>query len=70
MINRREFINKAFRGLVLTGLVSTAGWLVFRETPEGEICNLDFVCSNCEKSKSCELPEAEAYNKNSVSSKR
>jgi hypothetical protein len=60
MNQRRAFIKKAGRGIMLAGLAGLSGYLLFREQ-SAEACTLDFVCGNCGKHKTCQLPEAQDY---------
>jgi len=65
MQQRRTFIKTIGRGIVLSGLIGLSGVLLFREKPEGaETCDFDFICKNCKKNTSCQLPEAKAYKDN------
>ncbi len=61
-MNRREFFGKLTRGTILLGLTAGGAWLGLRE-PDKNACNLDFICRNCVKNSSCELPEADNYRK-------
>lgn len=59
MINRKKFIKTFLRIIFLVGIALISGILIFRKQNENsEICNLDFVCKNCKKLKSCTIPEA------------
>ncbi len=62
MLDRRNFIKSIFRNGILLGLIATVSFLVFKEN-NGEVCDFDFICRNCKKSKSCALPEAKDYRK-------
>lgn len=57
MYTRRDFIIKVFRNISLVSLGVVSGYLLFREKSE-EVCDFNFVCQNCQKRKSCNLPEA------------
>ncbi len=61
-MERREFIKKAGRAMVLGGIVAGSGYLLLKPKSD-EKCDLDFICQNCKKSKTCSLPEAEEFNK-------
>ncbi len=62
MMDRREFIKKAGRTLILGGIVAGSGYLLLK--PESaEKCDLDFICKKCKQNKICTLPEAEAFKK-------
>ena len=59
MLNRRSFIEKLSRSLILVMLVSLSGVLIFREEKdEQQACDFDFICKNCKKKQNCTLPEA------------
>lgn len=59
---RRKFIKTLARGILLTGIIGLGSALVLREKPEGaESCDFEFICKNCKKRKSCELPEARSH---------
>ena len=57
MHSRRDFIKNGFRMFSLAVLASTTGYLLFREESD-TLCDLDFVCGNCNKLSKCSLPEA------------
>jgi hypothetical protein len=57
-MERREFIKSIFRNIILTGILLFSGYLIFREKSENA-CEFDFICKNCKKLSSCDLPEAE-----------
>lgn len=62
MLNRRSFIEKLIRNLILVILALVSGFLVFRErTNEEQACDFDFICKNCKKKQNCILPEALQY---------
>lgn len=69
MLDRRNFIKAIIRNGFLLGLIATGSFLIFKEN-NGEVCNLDFICQNCKKSKSCSLPEAESYRANKSKNQR
>jgi len=63
-MNRRNFIDKTGRGILLGGLAIVSGLLisrqqVIRDTP----CSANFQCRNCGKLSRCQLPEAEIERK-------
>jgi hypothetical protein len=63
-MDRRDFISRVLRNLILTGLLFISGFLLFRKESR-ESCDFDFVCKNCKKMPSCSLPEAkQAKSKN------
>jgi len=61
-MDRRKFINTLGRTAILTGIVASSSWFIFRK-PTGEACKLDFVCKTCKKNSSCVLPEATDFRK-------
>ncbi|RLD66264.1 MAG: hypothetical protein DRI95_07040 [Bacteroidetes bacterium] len=62
MLNRRSFIEKLTRSLILVMLASISGVLVFRESSnDQQACDFDFICKNCKKKQNCTLPEALEY---------
>ncbi len=64
MLNRRSFIEKLSRNIILLILVSISGFLIFREgTDEQQACDFDFICKNCKKKQNCTLPEAIEHKK-------
>ncbi len=63
MNSRRKFIKSFVRGGLLTTLGATTGYLLLRDKSDGQNCDYDFVCRNCKKIKSCDLPEAKRFNK-------
>lgn len=70
MQNRREFIKVLTRRIFLGGLLLGSGYLILRNnSDESESCKYDFLCRNCKDLKSCSLPEAKEYKKNTVSDK-
>lgn len=60
MNDRREFIKTLSRGLALAGMAGLGGYLLFRDRT-GDDCDFDFICRNCLKQKTCQLPEAKLY---------
>jgi hypothetical protein len=62
MNDRRIFLKKLGRGAMALGLAGVSGYLLFREHPS-DACSFDFVCGNCRKRTSCELPEAQDFRK-------
>ena len=59
-MNRRNFIDKAGRGILLGGLVIVSGILVSRKQVVRENqCSANFQCKSCGKISKCQLPEAE-----------
>ena len=66
MIDRREFIKKAGRGLFLGGLLSGSAYLLLKPVTDEE-CNYSFVCKNCRQLKSCNLTEADDFRKENKS---
>lgn len=64
MIDRREFIRKAGRGLILGGVIAGGGYLLLRPKT-GVACDFDFICRDCRQLKSCSLPEADDFKSNS-----
>lgn len=60
MIDRRAFIKKMGRNIVLGGLIAGGGYLLFKPNT-GEICDFDFICRDCKNLNKCKLPEADQY---------
>ena len=60
MNDRRKFIKTFGRGLALAGMAGLGGYLLFRDRT-GDNCEFDFICRNCRKQKTCQLPEAKRY---------
>ncbi len=58
--DRRKFIKTLGRGVALAGMAGLGGYLLFRDRT-GENCEFDFICRNCRKQKTCQLPEARQY---------
>ena len=64
MINRREFLSSLIRNIILFFLTALSGILIFKQVDaNAKACDLDFICKNCKKLKTCNLNEAEAYKK-------
>ena len=63
MVNRRDFIKSFFRNTILLLLTAFSGFLIFKEKSDTQVCNLDFVCGNCNKVPSCALNQAIQYKK-------
>ena len=66
-MDRRDFIKKISRNLVLGGVLATSSYLLLKQDT-GEECNFDFICKNCRQLKQCSLPEADDFKKNNQSS--
>jgi len=63
-MNRRNFIEKTGRGLLLGGLAIMSGVLVARRQVSRDTkCSANFQCRNCGKLSDCQLPEAEIERK-------
>jgi hypothetical protein len=60
MSDRRRFIKTFGRGIALAGMAGLGGYLLLRDQ-SGENCDFDFICRNCRKQKTCQLPEAKEY---------
>jgi len=59
-MNRRNFLDKAGRGILLGGLATVSGILIARRQVSRETkCSANFQCRNCGKLSGCQLPEAE-----------
>jgi len=59
-MNRRNFIEKSGRGILLGGIAIVSGVLVSRrQVSLDPNCSADFQCKNCGKLSKCQLPEAE-----------
>ena len=67
MMDRRDFIKKAGRGLIAGGIVAGGAYLLIKPVGE-EKCELDFICKNCKQLKNCSLPEADDFKKKNESS--
>ncbi len=68
MIDRRAFIKKIGRSLIVGGVIAGSGYLLLKPKT-GESCNFDFICKNCRQLNKCSLPEAEDFKKNNKSTK-
>ena len=63
-MNRRNFIEKSGRGILLGGLAIISGVLVARrQVTRDTKCSTNFQCNNCGKLSRCQLPEAETERK-------
>jgi len=52
------------RGTILGGLAVFSGAMLYRNSnSEGQSCDFDFVCRNCNKVKACQLPDGIDYKK-------
>ena len=59
-MNRRDFIDKSGRGILLGGLAVVTGVLIARrQVSRDAVCTANFQCKNCGKLTGCQLPEAE-----------
>ncbi len=59
-MNRRNFIEKSGRGILLGALAIVSGVLVSRRQVSLDTkCTANFQCRNCGKLSNCQLPEAE-----------
>jgi hypothetical protein len=59
-MNRRNFIEKSGRGILLGGLAIVSGVLVARRQVRRDTqCSANFQCKSCGKLTRCQLPEAE-----------
>jgi hypothetical protein len=63
-MDRRDFLRTTFRNVILSGIVITSGYLIFKEKSK-KPCNFDFACKKCKKLDSCTLPEAKELKSNS-----
>ena len=64
-MNRRNFIEKTGRGILLGGLAMVTGVLVSRRQVVRETrCTENFMCRECRKLSRCQLPEAEMERNN------
>lgn len=61
--DRRKFIKTVGQGVILTGVLGVSASLLLREE-SSEPCDFDFICRNCKRAKSCELPEAKTHREN------
>lgn len=55
---RREFLKSAVRWLALPVVGGGVAAMALRK---GEKCTSDFLCSSCQSSKGCGLPQALSY---------
>ncbi|MCK4880274.1 MAG: hypothetical protein KAS82_06435 [Bacteroidales bacterium] len=63
-MNRRNFIEKTGRGILLGGLAMVTGVLVSRrQVVRDRQCSANFQCKNCRKLSKCQLAEAEMERK-------
>ncbi|MDF1576336.1 MAG: hypothetical protein P1P86_14195 [Bacteroidales bacterium] len=63
-MNRRNFLEKAVRGILLGGLALVSGLLVSRkQLSRYTQCSAGLQCKNCDKISECQLPEAENQRK-------
>ena len=63
-MNRRNFIEKTGRGILLGGLAIISGVLVARrQVTRDTQCSANFQCKYCGKLTRCQLPEAETERK-------
>ena len=63
-MNRRNFIEKTGRGVLLGGLAIVSGVLVSRRQVSLDTqCSANFQCKNCGKLSKCQLSEAETERK-------
>ena len=56
MMNRKDFIKTTGRILILGGITTSAGYLVFNKKVEAG-CSVSPTCKNCVKVSNCENPE-------------
>ena len=64
-MNRRNFIEKTGRGILLGGLAMVTGVLVSRrQVIRDTQCSANFQCKNCRKLSNCQLAEAEMERNN------
>ncbi len=63
-MNRRKFIERTGRGVLLGVLVVVTGVLVTRKQVSRDTqCSAGFQCKSCSKLSNCQLPEAETERK-------
>ena len=63
-MNRRNFIDKSGRALLLGALAIVSGVLIARRQVSRDTnCSANFQCRNCTKLSKCQLPEAEIERK-------
>lgn len=71
MDERRQFLKLLARGILFTGLVGMGGALIMRENSGEEApCDFDFICKNCRKRNTCELPEAKTQRSSTSNDKQ
>jgi|GEM_PF-1993300 len=58
--NRRKFLSTLIRSGIFASLTITSAMLIRRRSQE-TTCQQPFVCSNCDISNRCQLPEADQY---------
>lgn len=64
-MNRRKFIDRTGRSLMLGGLAFLGGVLITRrQLSSGDRCPENFQCKNCRKLSRCSIPEAEIERQN------
>lgn len=64
-MNRRNFVVKAGRGILLGGLAAVTGVLISRQqVSRYSECTADFQCKRCNRLSKCALPEAEIERSN------
>lgn len=63
-MDRRDFIKKMSRNVIVGGVLAGSAYLLLKPDT-GEACNFDFICRDCRQLKSCTIPEAETYKKES-----
>ena len=66
-MERRDFIKKAGRGLIVGGILAGGAYLLLKPVRE-EKCEFDFICKNCRQLKNCSLPQADGFRKKNESS--
>lgn len=57
MMNRKEFIKKTGRLIILGGMGTGAGYLIMNRRVD-PTCSVSTVCLECEKFTGCTLPRA------------
>jgi len=55
-MNRKEFIKKTGRILILGGIATSVGYLVINKKVTAT-CSVSPTCKTCEKSSNCENPD-------------
>jgi hypothetical protein len=68
-MDRRAFFKKSGQAAIFSGLALLSGYLMLRETPEGENCDFNFLCRDCSKNKACGLAQALDYRKKQASTR-